>query len=114
MSKQVSSETVSNVLAQLIDVARVEFGETTWRYSKKRVHWSRFRNRPGSHSVPIGDGEEVTKDEYDANIDASKHRDLEAFMGRYPQSYTRYDKSIAVPGWRERLIELLKTAEPQE
>lgn len=112
--EQGSPEELSSALSRLIAVARSEFGETQWRYEKKLISWIRFRRRPGSHSTPIGDGEPVTKEEYDANIAESKRRDLEAFMGRYPQSYTRYDKKISTPGWRERLIEMIKSAETSD
>lgn len=105
---ELTAEQIACALSSLVELARKEFGETQWRYSKKQVTWSRFRNRPGSHFVPCGEGDEVTQAEYDANIAESKRLEVEAFMGRCKHSYVRYDKNIAVPGWRERLVEMIR------
>jgi hypothetical protein len=101
---------LTHALGDLIDVARIEFGETEWLYFKKDVRWSRHGRRPGSHFIAIGDGTPVTPEEYEAGVEEGKRCQFEAFMGRYPRSYTLYEKKIAKTGWREELIKILGTA----
>jgi hypothetical protein len=102
--------TLTHALGDLIDVARIEFGETEWLYFKKDVRWSQRGRRSGSHFIAIGDGTPVTREEYEAGVAEGKRCQFEAFMGRYPRSYVLYEKKIAKSGWREELIKILETA----
>jgi hypothetical protein len=110
-----STETVSAALARLVAVARAEFGETEWRYEKKRISWIRSgrNSREYYHSTPCGPGEEVSKAEYEANIAASNERVILAFQGKWRSSYERYERTIAKPGWRERRMETIKNMESE-
>lgn len=96
-------------LAQLISLAKVEFGEAEYAYFKKQATWhsGRRRGQSGSHFVSIGDGTPVTKAEYDANLEEAKRIRLEAFMGRWPRTYWQYDRKLTRPGWREKLVEII-------
>ncbi|NEV75536.1 hypothetical protein DYI24_00375 [Rhodopseudomonas sp. BR0C11] len=96
----------------LEDVAREyfeKFGEAEYRYDKRHVTWTKFRREPGYHCSPTGPGTEVSKEEYDANIAQSDRCRSEAFMGRFQQSYWLYGRTMSKPGWRERLIDDVKS-----
>lgn len=97
-------------LQPLVALARAEFGEAEFTYSKSQVSWvsSRKRGEKGSHFRTVTGGSPISKEEYDANIAEAKRIGLEAFMGRYQRSYWDYDKKLARPGWREKLIEIIK------
>lgn len=91
-------------LRATIELYRAAHGEPEYKYFKKYARWEKFRREPGRHVSAIGDGQEVSRDEYEANIAESKFRYGEAFMSRYPQSYWQYDRKMVKGGWRERLI----------
>lgn len=91
-------------LEQAVAWYMAEYGEPGYRYSKKRVLWSKSRRQQGYHSIPSGDGEEVSKEEYEENIAASNKFVTEAFMCRLQISYWRYDKKLSKDGWREVLL----------
>jgi hypothetical protein len=99
-----------SALDPLVQWAKTEFGEPEFTYSKKRASWTRGHGprSPASHWIAIGAGQPVSKEEYDANIEESKRNELEAFMGRLKRSYWRYEATMSKPGWRERLIDLIK------
>lgn len=96
-------------LSQLVSLAKAEFGESEFAYTKRHITWvwSRKRGEKGSHFQPVGPGEPTTKEEYEANIEEEKRIRLEAFMGRWPKSYWSYDKKLTRPGWREKLVEMI-------
>lgn len=98
-------------LGPLVAMARAEFGEAKFAYSKSHVSWvaGRKRGEKGSHFRTVSGGTPISKEEYDANIAEAKRIGLEAFMGRYQRSYWDYDKKLSRPGWRERLIEMINT-----
>lgn len=96
-------------MVDLIEIAeqyRAEFGEPQYLYFKKRIPWaSPGRGRRfGEHIIPIGDGEEISKEEYDANIAEYEHVRRQAFLGKHPQSYWRFDQKLVKDGWHERLL----------
>lgn len=97
-------------LQPLVALARAEFGEAEFTYSKSHVSWvsSRKRGEKGSHFRTITGGTPISKEEYDANIAEAKRVGLEAFMGRYQRSYWDYDKKLSRSGWREKLVEMIK------
>jgi hypothetical protein len=80
---------------------KVAHGEAEYRYFKKR---SVFSHRERGHITPIGDGEEVTKAEYESNIEESERNGNEAFWHRLKRSYDRYYKNISKDGWHEILV----------
>lgn len=80
------------------------FGNPEYRYSKKQIAWSPRRGRPGEHIIPISGGPEITREEYDANIAEYERVRRLAFLGKYPHSYWRYEKTMVKEGWREHLI----------
>src|SRR6185369_14250864 len=98
-----TSVALAEAIQNLVTHACAEFGETQWRYEKKRISWIRSgrNSREYYHSTPCGHGEEVSKEEYDANIAASNERVIMAFKGKWRASYDRYDRVMAAPGWRE-------------
>lgn len=95
---------MSDLLDQIIAKYRSQHGEPEYRYFKKLVVWTKFRREPGYHCTPIGDGTEISKEEYEANIADSARFCTEAFMGRLPQSYWKYDRKMVKDGWREILV----------
>mgnify|MGYP001609525821 FL=1 len=99
-----------STLEQVIAEYRAQHGEPAFRYYKKYVVWSKFRRKPGYHVTPIGDGDEVTREEYEANIAESKRQRGEAFMGRLPHSYWEYGQKMIRDGWREALIKDVQSA----
>lgn len=98
------------LLDQTINEYMDRYGEPEYRYFKKNVTWVKYRRKPGYHSSPVGDGTEVSKDEYDANIVISKKYSADAFMGKLPCSYWRYDRKLSKDGWREALIKDIQSA----
>jgi len=101
-------------LARLVELAKAEFGESEFAYSKRHVSWvyGRKRGQKGSHFIPIGPGDPITQEEYEANIEEEKRIRLEAFMGRWPKSYWSYEKKLTRPGWREKLVEMINSYTP--
>jgi hypothetical protein len=97
-------EETMGALEQTIAEYRSTYGEPEYRYFKREMIWAKVRRKPGYHIGPIGNGIEVTKAEYDANVAASKHARGEAFMGRFPQRYWDYHCKLSKDGWREKLI----------
>lgn len=96
-------------LEQVISEYQSLYGEPEWRYFKKYVPWSKERGRKtGCHFIPVGDGDEVSKESYHKNVEKSDRIVREAFMGRAPYSYWRYDKKMTKDGWREHLIKDVK------
>lgn len=112
-SRRRRSMAMSAMLEQIIDQYLARYGEPGYRYSKKYIQWTKFRRQRGYHSSPCGPGTEVSKAEYEANTAQSKKNVLEAFMGRFPQSYWRYDKELSKDGWREVLIKEVQAARPE-
>lgn len=101
-------------LQATVDLYRAAHGEPEYRYFKKRIAWvppSR-RGHSGEHVIPIGDGEEIERDEYEANIAEYEKVRREAFLNKHPKGYWRYDMKMIKPGWRERLIEDVERYEP--
>lgn len=90
-------------LQATISIYRAAHGEPEYRYFKKRIAWS-SRRGGGEHIVPIGDGEEIAREEFEANVAEYERVRRLAFLGKYPQSYWRYDRKMVKEGWRERLI----------
>jgi hypothetical protein len=90
---------MSDLLDQTIDDYRRRHGDPEYRYFKKRGVFSRRE-----HIFAIGEGEEVTKEEYDANIAESERLGKEAFWGRLKQSYWKYYRNKSKDGWREALV----------
>lgn len=96
-------------LDNVIEQYRSQHGEPEYRYFKRLVVWSRDR-RKGCHIVPIGDGEAVTKEEYEANCAETKRIRTEAFYGRWPRNYWEYHRKMIKDGWREVLIKDVQAA----
>lgn len=91
-------------IEQVIAEYKAAHGEPEYRYHKRYMRWSKERRKPGNHWSPIGDGPEVTREEYEANLAQSKRDAGEAFMGRLPRDYWEYYRRMSKDGWRERLI----------
>lgn len=107
-------------LSRLVALAKVEFGEAEFAYSKSHIQWvhGRKRGQKGSHFIPCRAGDPIAKEEYEANIAEEKRIRLEAFMGRWPRSYWSYEKKLTRPGWREKLVQMItnlpdSASEPQ-
>lgn len=103
-------------LSRFIDVeaAKAEFGDTEYEYVSIYVQFSYGRKRgTGNHICrePVT----CTKEEFDAHHESGQKKETDRFFraGRprdaFKESFTRYERRIKTPGWRERLIELLKT-----
>jgi hypothetical protein len=80
------------------------YGEPQYRYFRKYVAWTKERRKPGYHIKPIGDGEEVSKEDYETQIEFSKKLETDAFMGKWQQGYWLYHRKIVTDGWREHLL----------
>lgn len=96
-----------NVIEHLIEAVeayRTVYGEPEYRHFKKLVVWTNGRRGAGYHTSPIGDGQEVSLEEYESNITTSECEQREAFMGRLPRNYWQYHRKIATDGWREHLL----------
>lgn len=96
-------------LKATIDIYRAAHGEPEYRYFKKWIVYAKERRKPGYHSRPIGDGQECSREEYEANVEECKRLYGEAFMGRLPKSYWDYGRKMIKDGWRERLIKDVET-----
>lgn len=98
-------------LSQLVALAKAEYGESEFAYSKRHITWvwGRKRGQKGSHFMPIGPGDPVTREEYEASVEEEKRIRMEAFMGRWPKSYWSYEKKLTRPGWREKLVEAINS-----
>jgi hypothetical protein len=101
-------------LSQLVALAKAEYGESEFAYSKCHITWiwGRKRGQKGSHFMPIGPGEPTTREDYEANIEEEKRIRMEAFMGRWQKSYWSYEKKLTRPGWREKLVEIINNYSP--
>src|ERR1700674_3803291 len=95
---------MSDNLSQTIAEYRLAHGDAENRYYKKHIARTKFGREPGYHCVPVGDGEEVSKDEYEAHAAESRQNQTDAFMGRLQRSYWRYDQKLSREGWREILV----------
>jgi hypothetical protein len=101
--KEPTQELVDAV-AKAVALARAEFGEPEFRYFKKRVSW---HPRDKCHFIPVGDGDEVSREEYETNAAQAGVNEMERFMGRLKATYTRYDRKQVAPAWREELLKLI-------
>lgn len=95
---------MTNLLNQTIEQYRAQHGKPEYCYFKKHIAWSKPRRQRGYHIVPIGGGEEVSVEEYEASLAESKKCETDAFMGRLERSYWRYDRKLVKDGWREVLL----------
>lgn len=93
-------------VAQVVAMARAQFGEPEFRYFKKKVRW---QPREKSHFYAIGDGDPITQEEYEANAAQAAVDEMDRFMGRLKRTYWRYERKQVAPAWRERLLELIPT-----
>lgn len=112
-AQQISQENqrLRDASSSLIAVAKEIFGETEFKYYAIPVTWRNGRKRGGgSHFTPVTGIEkyEVTEMEFNQNREQSKRDSLDAFMGRLKSSYTKYEKRISKPGWREGILEFFK------
>lgn len=101
-----------STLEKIVAEYQEMFGEPEYRYFKKYVPWSKPRRGTGHHFVPIGDGEEISQEEFEANTAECERVRTEAFMGRYPRSYWKFDRKMIKEGWREHLIKDIQIWRP--
>ena len=98
-----------------IGAARKEWGDTQFKYYAIPVSWSRSGGRRSryQHMHPVTglDRYVISEQEWLDNVEKGKRDRMEAFMGRLRGSYTDYQRRVDVPGWREKVIELLKERE---
>lgn len=111
MSTHPNALLIAVLSTRLVELAKEEFGESEFAYSKRHITWvhGRKRGEKGSHFMPIGDGQPITREEYEANIEEEIRIRREAFMGRWPRSYWSYEKKLTRPGWREKLVEKINS-----
>ncbi len=96
-----------SILFDLVSDYHERFGDPQYRYFKKQIAWS----RRGEHIIPIGNGEEISREEFDANVSEYERIRREAFLGRYPKSYWQYRRDLSKDGWREILIKEIEQFE---
>lgn len=97
------------LLEQVATEYRLAHGMPEYRYFRKHVAWVKERRKPGYHVTPFRDGEEVSREEYEANIAESEKSRSAAFMGRLPTAYWSYNRKMVKEGWREILIRDVQT-----
>jgi hypothetical protein len=99
-----NEEEAQQAIAQLQEWAKAKFGEPQYKYERYAVQWS-SRDRCYMRRL---NGATVTKEEYEAE---KEHAEALATRVRRrqakPSEYYEYDKTMTVPGWRERLAELV-------
>lgn len=104
----------SDLLAELIAVARKEFGEPEYSYHKIMHQWecgSRRRRTRGRHWTSVSSpNPECTMEEYEANHAKGKHDEVEAFMGRLPQTFYTWERKLKTAGWPQRLAAMIEDA----
>lgn len=96
------------LLADLIAVARTEFGEPEYKYFRVEHAWTcPRRNKPrraGYHSVCVSHPDpECTREEYEANVKRGTHDRVEAFMGRLPRTFHTWERRLVKDGWPQAL-----------
>ena len=108
MSK-ITNVRLKQLLDAVVDAATEEYGQPEYRYYKKTVIFRRGKRRNDDVFItPIGEGTEVSRDEYEANKEESGKLRFQAFDGTRKQSFIEYGKSLTKPGWRERLVGEIK------
>lgn len=103
MTQRSHGETIS-LLDGVIEHYRSMHGDPEYHHFKRLIIWTKERRKPGYHVSPIGDGQPVSKEEYEANIAESNFNRGEAFMSRLPRNYWEYHRKLTKDGWRERLM----------
>lgn len=98
---------LKELLGAIADEARKEFGEPEYRYYKKTIIFRRGKRRDDDRFIsPIGDGTEVSWEEYKDNIELSRKLRAQAFFScTLKQDFVEYGRKMTKPGWRERLID---------
>ena len=97
------------LLADLIAVARLEFGEPEYKFFRVEHFWTYPRRskprRSGYHSVCVSSPvTECTREEYEANVERGTHDSMEAFMGRLPHTFHTWERKLVKDGWPQELI----------
>lgn len=105
------SDKVKEKLQRLIATAKDVYGEPKYKYYAIPVEWYRLRRRRvAEHRFPITglDRYETTKEEWEKHKEQGDRDRREAYLGKLKRSYVSYEHKMITPGWREKLIELLK------
>jgi hypothetical protein len=104
---------VEDALGELIEVARMCFGETEYRYYKLAHVWHGTRRNGSYFSSATNKGTPITKEQYDANVAQGKKDSVDAFMERRKGlTYYTYEREVSKNGWYEELSNLLKESKP--
>lgn len=106
-----SEERIAAMLSELIDAARSEFGEPEYVYRKVRHGWSPGRGRKsGQHFTLIKKSPEITRAEYEENVEQGERDSVEAFMGRLHKEYFTYRRELKADGWPQQLASMIEAA----
>lgn len=93
-----------------VEAAKAAFGEPEYRYVRIYVMHKVSKNKRDRYHLeqaPV----EVTKEEFDAKFEEGRQNELKRFMQgphQFRESFYRYEKVVKTPGWRQKLIELLR------
>lgn len=101
-----------------IEAAKAAFGEPEIGYFKARCNYRAGQGRrEGRHFM--GDYVEVSKEEYDANHEASQRLEVKRFMNGTTgkdgvrTSFYIYERLVKRPGWPQALMKELKEKFPE-
>lgn len=93
-----------------VAAAQAMFGETEYAYYRVAVLFCSGRKRGDEKHVsctPVA----CSREEYEAKFAEGQRLDHERFAkgaAQFRRDFNRYERKVAKPGWRERLIELIQ------
>lgn len=107
------TQDTSASLRDIIAEYKEMHGERVWRYYKKYHRWqSGRRGRRGAYFSVIGDGTDISQNEYEASIAQGKTDSAAAFLGKSKKAgYHSYHCKVAKKGWQDYLIQEIQEME---
>jgi len=98
--------TITELMAQAIDLAREQYGEREYTYQKVGHAY-----RKHQWYTTISPRPTITRQEYDDNVVQGETDELEQFRGKLKKShYYTYRRDKVRDGWQDALIAIIKEA----
>lgn len=93
-----------------IELAEGIFGKPVWGFFKSRMSVHTYKRK---RSYTRGERIKCSEKEFVENHTAGEKMDMDRFMGRgYVGDFWIYEKRAKEGGWPEKLIDMLKTYDP--
>ena len=101
---------IKDLLMSVIKTAQIVWPETIYGYRKIQHTYHPGRGgRRGYHTTVIcgPPPPEITKEEYDNNVEMGQKDDMDAFLSKSKHSYYTFGRYVKEDGWYEKLKTLI-------